>query len=91
MPIRREYHHLPYFNRPERTRFQRVPDLAQESFDPNPGLDHGCGGLVDPCRLGALVSRHARHSDPGLSPHHHRRRPLPDDLRQALEVINGTR
>jgi hypothetical protein len=31
------------------------------------------------------------HRDPGRSAHRHRRRPIPDDLRDALEAINGTR
>src|ERR1019366_8231949 len=54
-PIRFRYHPLPYLNRPEPARLQRVPDLAQESPDPDPGLDSGRGGLVDTRSPGAPV------------------------------------
>src|SRR6266851_8512346 len=37
-PVRFRYNHLPHFDRPEPARFQRVPDLAQESLDPDPGF-----------------------------------------------------
>ena len=35
------YQSPPYFCRPESARPQRIPDLAQERLDPDPGLDHG--------------------------------------------------
>src|SRR5258708_38031112 len=41
------YPHLPYLDRPELARLQRVPDMAQELLHPDPGLDHSHRGLVD--------------------------------------------
>jgi len=58
-PIRLRYHYLPYLNRPEPARLQRVTDLTQESPDPDPGLDSGRSGLVDTRSPGALVGGHA--------------------------------
>jgi hypothetical protein len=58
-PIRFRYHNPPDFDGPEPARFQRLPDLAQESLDPDPGLDLGRGGPVDPCGPGAPVGGHA--------------------------------
>src|SRR6266567_3467312 len=72
------YHHLPYFGRPEFSRLQRIPDLAQESPDPDPVLDHGRSGLIDPCGLGALVSRHPF---PGM----HQERRVVDEVVQVTE------
>ena len=58
-PVRLGYHHLPYFNRGEPARLQRVTDLAQENLDPDPGLDSGRSGLIDTRSPGALIGGHA--------------------------------
>ena len=34
VPVSLGYYPLPYFDRSELTRLQRVPDLAQETLDP---------------------------------------------------------
>ena len=81
-PVRFRYHHLPHFDRPELARFQRVPDLAQESLDPDPGLDLGRGGLVDPWSLGALVGGHA-------FPRGHQERRVVDEVEQVTEPATG--
>src|SRR5712691_11389469 len=71
-------HHLPYFVRPELASLQRVPDLAQEGPDPDRGLDHGRGGLVDSCGPGALVGGHAL-------PRVHQERRVVDEVEQVTE------
>ena len=76
------YHHLPYFYRPESARLQRIPDLAQERLDPDPGLDHGRGGLVDPCGLGAPAGGHA-------FPRVHQERRIVDEVEQVTEPAGG--
>jgi len=44
-------HHLPHRHRPELAGLQRVPDPVQEHPHPDPVLDVGHRGLVDPRRL----------------------------------------
>ena len=41
-------HHLPHFHRLELARLQRVPDMAQKHLHPDPGLDPGHRGPVNP-------------------------------------------
>ena len=72
------YHHLPHFDRPELTRLQRIPDLAQESPDPDPGLDLGRGGPIDARGPGALVGGHA-------FPRGHQERRVVDEVEQVTE------
>src|SRR5437899_7647881 len=55
VPVRLRYHHLPYLNRREPARLQRVADLAQENPDPDPGFDSGRSGLIDTWSPGALI------------------------------------
>ena len=64
--------------RPELAGFQRVPDLAQESPDPDPGFDLGRCGLVDSCGPGALVGGHAL-------PRGHQERRVADEVEQVTE------
>jgi hypothetical protein len=77
-PIRLRYHHPPHFDRPELASFQRLPDLAQESHDPDRGLDHSHGGLVDPCGPGALTGGHA-------FPRGHQERRIVNEVEQVTE------
>jgi hypothetical protein len=70
--------HLPHFVRPEPARFQRVPDLIQESHDPDRGFDPGRCGLVDSCGPGALIGGHAL-------PRGHQERRVADEVEQVTE------
>src|SRR5512140_207957 len=81
-PIRFRYHYLPYLNRPEPARLQRVPDLPQESLDPDPGLDSGRRGLVDTRSPGALIGGHAL-------PRVHQERRIIDEVEQVTEPAGG--
>jgi hypothetical protein len=73
------YHHLPHFDRPELAGLQRVPDLAQESPDPDHGLNPGRGDLIDPRGLRALVGGHAL-------PRIHQERWVVDEVEQVAET-----
>ena len=77
-PVRLRYHHLPYLNRREPARLQRVADLAQENPDPDPGFDSGRSGLIDTRSPGALISGHAL-------PRVHQERRVVDEVEQVTE------
>src|SRR6266568_1324899 len=51
-------HHLPHLDRPELARLQRVPDMAQEHLDPDPGLDPDYRGSIDTRSSGPGVAGH---------------------------------
>src|SRR5260370_11569936 len=78
LPVRLGYHHLPYFNRGEPARLQRVTDLAQENPDPDPGLDSGRGGLIDTRSPGALITGHSL-------PRAHQERRVVDKVEEVTE------
>src|SRR6266496_3931920 len=56
-----------------------LPDLAQESLDPGPGLDPGRSGLADARGLGALAGGHA-------FPRVHQERRVGDEVEQVTET-----
>jgi hypothetical protein len=53
-------HHLPHRNRPELTGLQQAPDLLQEHPHPDPVLDAGHRGRIDPGGPFPVVPGHAR-------------------------------
>ena len=70
--------HLPHRGRPVLARLQQVPDLAQERLHPDPGLDLGHRGPVDPRGPCPVVAGHA-------FPRVHQKRRVIDQVEQITE------
>src|SRR6266704_6245722 len=73
------YKYPTHLHRPELTRLQRVPELAQESSDPDHGLDPGRGDLIDSRGICALIGGHAL-------PRIHQERRVVDEVEQVAET-----
>jgi hypothetical protein len=76
------YPHPPHFHRGELTGFQRVPYVAQENIDSDPGFDHRHGGAVDPRRPRSRVRAHP-------FPRVHQKRRVVDEVVQVTKPAIG--